>query len=131
MKTDESVKNLNKVIKNDEARIKNHLGVMVRSTLEETLGYYHFPREHWCQIRTNNPLERIMRQIRRRSRVVGCFPDGNSALMLAAARLRHIAGTKWGTKRYMNKAKRIDLPQSMSPSDKAEKAAIEVVNLIF
>jgi len=34
--------------------------------------------------------------------VVGCFPDGNSALMLAAARLRHIAGTKWGTRRYMN-----------------------------
>jgi transposase-like protein len=43
-----------------------------------------------------------MREIRRRSRVVGCFPDGNSALMLAAARLRHIAGTRWGTKRYMN-----------------------------
>jgi len=43
-----------------------------------------------------------MREIRRRSRVVGCFPDGNSALMLAAARLRHIAGTKWGTRRYMN-----------------------------
>ena len=115
MKTEESVKNLNKVIRNDEARIKNHLGVMVRSTVEETLGYYHFPREHWCQIRTNNPLERIMCEVRRRSRVVGCFPDGNSALILAAVRLRHIAGTKWSTKRYMNKAKRIVLPQSMSP----------------
>jgi putative transposase len=34
--------------------------------------------------------------------VVGCFPDGNSALMLAAARLRHIAGMKWGTYRYLN-----------------------------
>ena len=45
---------------------------------------------------------RIMREIRRRSRVVGCFPDGNSAVMLAAARLRHIAGTKWGTRRYIN-----------------------------
>jgi len=43
-----------------------------------------------------------MREIRRRSRVVGCFPDGNSAVMLAAARLRHIAGTRWGTRRYMN-----------------------------
>ena len=74
----------------------------VREGVSETLGYYHFPREHWRQIRTNNPLERIMREIRRRSRVVGCFPDGNSALMLAAARLRHIAGTKWGTRRYMN-----------------------------
>jgi hypothetical protein len=36
------------------------------------------------------------------TRVVGAFPDGNSALMLAAARLRHIAGTQWGLKRYMN-----------------------------
>ena len=74
----------------------------VREGASETLGYYYFPREHWRQIRTNNPLERIMREIRRRSRVVGCFPDGNSALMLAAARLRHIAGTKWSTRRYMN-----------------------------
>lgn len=44
----------------------------------------------------NNPLERIIREIRRRTRVVGAFPDGHSALMLAAARLRHIASTKWG-----------------------------------
>ena len=43
-----------------------------------------------------------MREIRRRSRVVGCFPDGRSALMLAAARLRYIAATKWGTRRYLN-----------------------------
>ena len=74
----------------------------VREGADETIAYYHFPREHWRQIRTNNPLERIMREIRRRSRVVGCLPDGNSALMLAAARLRHIAGTKWGMRRYMN-----------------------------
>jgi transposase-like protein len=36
----------------------------------------------------NNPLERILREIRRRTRVVGSFPDGQSALNLAAARLR-------------------------------------------
>jgi len=74
----------------------------VRDGIDETLSYYAFPAEHRRHIWTNNPLERIMREIRRRSRVVGCFPDGNSALMLAAARLRHIAGTKWGTRRYMN-----------------------------
>ena len=68
----------------------------------ETLAYYAFPEEHWRRIRTNNPLERIMREIRRRTRVVGAFPDGNSALNLAAARLRHIAGTRWSTKRYLN-----------------------------
>ena len=74
----------------------------VRNDAHETFSYYHFPSEHWRQIRTNNMLERIMREIRRRTRVVGCFPDGNSALMLAAARLRYVAGTKWGTRRYMN-----------------------------
>lgn len=70
--------------------------------IEGTLSYYHFPSSHWQRIRTNNPLERIMREIRRRTNVVGAFPDGNSALMLVAARLRHIAGTKWSSKRYLN-----------------------------
>ena len=61
-----------------------------------------FPREHWTRIRTNNPLERIMREIRRRTRVVGAFPDGTSALMLVAARLRYMAGTRWGTRKYLD-----------------------------
>ena len=74
----------------------------LEQSVEETLVYYAFPDEHWRRIRTNNPLERIMREIRRRTRVVGAFPDGQSALNLAAARLRHIAGTKWSLKRYMN-----------------------------
>lgn len=33
---------------------------------------------------------------------IGAFPDGQSALMLVCARLRHVAGTQWGTRRYMN-----------------------------
>ena len=70
--------------------------------VDQTLTYYHFPREHRRRIRTNNALERIIREIRRRTRVVGAFPDGQSALMLCAARLRHIAGSKWGQKRYLN-----------------------------
>ena len=74
----------------------------VAEGIEETLSYMAFPREHWARLRTNNVLERIMREIRRRTRVVGAFPDGNSALMLVAARLRHIAGTKWGTRRYLD-----------------------------
>lgn len=74
---------------------------MLRAGSEETLAYYAFPLEHWC-LRTNNPLERLIREIRRRTRVVGAFPDGKSALMLAAARLRHVAGTKWGLRRYLD-----------------------------
>jgi putative transposase len=74
----------------------------VADGVAETMSYYAFPRVHWRQLRTNNPMERIMREICRRTRVVGSFPDGHSALMLSAARLRHIAGSKWGLRRYMN-----------------------------
>jgi putative transposase len=86
----------------------------IQDGIAETLTYYSFPASHWRRIRTNNPLERIMREIRRRTRVVGAFPDGKSALMLAAARLRHIAGTQWGTKRYlkMDLLRDLDLPET-------------------
>ena len=74
----------------------------VEDGIEETLTYCDFPGEHWTRIRTNNVIERLNREIRRRTRVVGSFPDGNSALMLVCARLRHVAGTQWGNKKYMN-----------------------------
>jgi len=74
----------------------------VESSIEETLTYADFPFEHGTRIRTNNVIERLNREIRRRTRVVGTFPDGNSALMLVCARLRHVAGTQWGNKKYMS-----------------------------
>ena len=74
----------------------------VEAGIEETLTYCDFPTEHWTKIRTNNAIERLNREIRRRTRVVGAFPDGNSALMLVCARLRHVVGTQWGSKKYMN-----------------------------
>jgi transposase-like protein len=80
----------------------NKAANIVESGIEETLTYMAYPQSHWRKIRTNNPLERIMREIKRRTRVVGVFPDGNSALMLVCARLRYVAGSKWGLKRYMN-----------------------------
>jgi transposase-like protein len=89
------------VAKLREMKLKN-AAALVENGIVETLAYMHFPREYWLRIRTNNPMERIMKEIRRRTRVVGCFPDGKSALMLVAARLRHIASSKWGTKAYLN-----------------------------
>ena len=74
----------------------------VEDGIEETLTYCDFPSEHWTRIRTNNVIERLNREIRHRTRVVGTFPDGKSALMLVCARLRHVAGTQWGNKKYMN-----------------------------
>lgn len=75
---------------------------IVRDGVVETLSYMAFPREHWRCLRTNNPLERLNREVRRRTRVVGAFPDGQSALMLVAARLRRVAGTRWGLRRYLD-----------------------------
>ena len=88
---------------------------LVRSGAQETLAYYGFPNEHWRRIRTNNPMERIMREIRRRTRVVGSFPDGESALMLVAARLRHVSGSKWGSRRYL------DMDHLYAPCDRASQ----------
>ena len=73
----------------------------VEAGVEETLTYCGLPSEHWTRIRTNNVIEQLNREIRR-TRVVGCFPDGDSALMLVCARLRHVAGTQWGNKKYLN-----------------------------
>ena len=77
----------------------------IKNSVEETLTYMDFPYEHWSRLRTNNGLERIMKEIRRRTRVVGSFPDGYSAMMLVGARLRHISTTKWGTRQYMTTCK--------------------------
>jgi putative transposase len=92
------------VIKKLETQKLYQAAKKVKESIGETLTYYYFPSAHWQRIRTNNPLERILREVRRRTRVVGAFPDGNSALMLVAARLRHVAGTRWGTRRYLNMA---------------------------
>jgi putative transposase len=70
--------------------------------IQQAAWYFDPNHDWWDPKPTNNPLERILREIRRRTRVVGAFPDGQSALNLAAARLRHIAGTAWSTKRYLN-----------------------------
>ena len=74
----------------------------IEDSILETLTYMDFPYAHWSKLRSNNVIERLNREIRRRTGVVGAFPDGNSALMLVCARLRHVASKAWGTRRYMN-----------------------------
>ena len=74
----------------------------VEAGIEETPTCCDFPGEHWTRIRTNNAIERLNREIRRRTRVVGTFPDGNSALMLVTARLKYVADSEWGSRRYLD-----------------------------
>ena len=67
---------------------------IIRDGRAETLTYCEIPREHWRRIRTNNAIDRLNREIRRRTRAVDTFPDGKSALMLVAARLKYVADGK-------------------------------------
>ena len=90
-----------KIIQLNEAAVKSELKELVRKSVEETLTYMEFSTQHWLKIRTNNVIERMNREIRRRTRVVGAFPDGKSAFMLVCARLRYVSGKDWGTKRYL------------------------------
>ena len=75
---------------------------LVEKSIHETFAYFAYPPQRWLKIKTNNPMERLLKEARRRTKVVGAFPDGNSALMLVAARLRHVSSTTWGTRKYMN-----------------------------
>lgn len=68
----------------------------------ETLTYARFPMEHWRRIRTNNGIERLNREIKRRTKAVASFPDGKAATMLAAARCKFVAEGNWGSRRYLD-----------------------------
>jgi transposase-like protein len=54
---------------------------------EEILAFYDFPREHWRQIYSTNPLERLNKELKRRSAVVGIFPNREAVLRLFGALL--------------------------------------------
>ncbi|WP_033507974.1 IS256 family transposase, partial [Bifidobacterium pullorum] len=71
-----------------------------------------FPVEHRRRIRTNNMIERLNREIRRRTRVVGSFPDGRSALMLICARIRYVTANQWSTRRYLDMSRLDGIMQS-------------------
>ena len=75
---------------------------LVENSIHETFAFYASPPQHWIKLKTNNPMERLLKEARRRTKVVGAFPDGYSALMLVAARLRHVSAAAWGTRKYMN-----------------------------
>lgn len=76
----------------------------MRDRFAETLAYTEFPPEHCHRTSTNNGIERINREIRKSTRVVGTFPDGNSALMLVTARLKYIAEHECGKRRYLDRS---------------------------
>ena len=90
---DKALEKAESVAKDMEARKLREAAKCLREGIGETTTYLlddYPPREHRRRIRTNNMIERLNREIRRRTRVVGSFPDGRSALMLICARVRYV-----------------------------------------
>ena len=100
---DKALEKAESVAKDMEARKLREAAKCLREGIGETTTYLldDYPREH-RRIRTNNMIERLNREIRRRTRVVGSFPDGRSALMLICARVRYVTSSEWSTRRYLD-----------------------------
>ena len=101
---DKALEKAESVAKDMEARKLREAAKCLREGIGETTSYLldDYPREHRRRIRTNNMIERLNREIRRRTRVVGSFPDGRSALMLICARVRYVTSSEWSTRRYLD-----------------------------
>ena len=101
---DKALEKAESVAKDMEARKLREAAKYLREGIGETTTYLldDYPREHRRRIRTNNMIERLNREIRRRTRVVGSFPDGRSALMLICARVRYVTSSEWSTRRYLD-----------------------------
>lgn len=86
----------------------------LREGIGETTTYLldEYPPEHRRRIRTNNMIERLNREIRRRTRVVGSFPDGRSVLMLICARIRYVTANDWSSRRYLDMSRLDGIMQS-------------------
>lgn len=74
----------------------------IREGVAETLTYARFPMEHWRRIRTNNGIERLNREVKRRTNAVGGLPDGRPAMVPAAARCEYVADGTWGKRRCLD-----------------------------
>lgn len=101
---DKALEKAESVAKDMEARKLREAAKCLREGIGENTTYLldDYPREHRRRIRTNNMIERLNREIRRRTRVVGSFPDGRSALMLICARVRYVTSSEWSTRRYLD-----------------------------
>jgi putative transposase len=75
---------------------------ILENGLSDTLTFMAFPREHWSRISSTNPIERINREIRRRTRVIGIFPSVASALRLIGMLLLEQTEDWHADKRYMS-----------------------------
>ena len=86
------------------AGVAPKVAALLEEAEEDLLAYMRFPRDHWSKIRSTNPLERVNREIARRSDVVGIYPDDAALLRLAAGVLVEINDEWLVMHRYISQA---------------------------
>jgi transposase-like protein len=97
----------------------------VLDAADDILAFSAFPVEHWPKIRSNNPQERLNKEIRRRTDVVGIFPNRQAVTRMLGA-LRAVMNDEWIVgKRYMG-AETLAAPRTTAPSDADPRPSIQL-----